>query len=316
MRERDSRLRSPDGAYAREDVDAALARVFGAGVRPLRFGEALFGAMLDGWRAQQAARYLKPKTMKANVQAARSFCVHADCWPWEWRPLHADEYFADLLSAPRSLRPATVRGYQIRLKGFLEYVTDERYPWVAICAREFGRAPVQLFHEDNLVAHLDGFEGDPRRRPLTSAELEAFFAACDARITRRRRQGRKGSLTAWRDQALFKVMFGWGLRRAETARLDCCDFRPNAKLPEFRSVAQLHVRFGKAVRGGPPRRRTVLTVFDWAADVVEQYLGEIRPCFECPQHPALFVTERGTRITGPYITERFAELRDEAGLPG
>jgi integrase/recombinase XerC len=110
MRERDSRLRSPDGAYAREDVDAALARVFGAGVRPLRFGEALFGAMLDGWRAQQAARYLKPKTMKANAQAARSFCVHADCWPWEWRPLHADEYFADLLSAPRSLRPATVRG--------------------------------------------------------------------------------------------------------------------------------------------------------------------------------------------------------------
>jgi integrase/recombinase XerC len=60
-----------------------LARVFGAGVRPLRFEEALFGAILDGWRAQQAARYLKPKTMWANVQAARSFCAHADCWPWE-----------------------------------------------------------------------------------------------------------------------------------------------------------------------------------------------------------------------------------------
>jgi hypothetical protein len=34
------------------------ARVFGAGVRPLRIEEALFEAMLDGWRAQQTARYL------------------------------------------------------------------------------------------------------------------------------------------------------------------------------------------------------------------------------------------------------------------
>jgi hypothetical protein len=82
MQERDLRLRSPDGVYRGDDVEAALARVFGAGVRPLRFEEALFDAMLDGWRAQQAARYLKPKTVKADVQAARSFSAHADCWPW------------------------------------------------------------------------------------------------------------------------------------------------------------------------------------------------------------------------------------------
>ncbi len=314
MRERDLRLRSPDGVYGVGDVDAALGRVFGAGVRPLRFEEALFDAMIEGWRAQQAARYLKPKTVRANVQAARAFCVHAEGWPWEWRPLHADEYFADLLSEPRSLRPATVRGYQLRLKGFLDYVTDARYPWLAICEREFGRAPVQLFDDDNLVAHLDAFEGDPRRRPLSTAELEAFFGVCDARVGRRRGLRRKGTLTAWRDQALFKVMFGWGLRRAETARLDVADLRPNAKLPEFGSVAQLHVRFGKSSRGGPPRRRTVLTVFDWAAEVAEQYLAEVRPCFGCSEHPALFVTERGTRIAAAYITERFAELRDEAGL--
>ncbi len=302
--------------YSADDVDGALARVFGAGVRPLRFEEALFDAMIEGWRAQQLARYLKDKTIRANVQAARAFCSHAECWPWQWRPLHADEYFADLLSAPHALRPATVRGYQIRLKGFLDYVSDGRYPWQAICAREFGRAPQQFLDEANLIAHLDGFEGDPRRRPLTTAELEAFFAACDHRIARRRQLKRKGTLTGWRDQAMFKVMFGWGLRRAETARLDVADFRPNAKLPEFRSVAQVHVRFGKAMRGGPPRRRTVLTVFDWAADVAEQYLVEIRPCFGADEHPALFVTERGTRIAGAYVTERFAELRDEAGLPG
>ena len=48
--------------------------------------------------------------------------------------------------------------------------------------------------------------------------------------------------------------------------------------------------------------------------MVEQYLTEVRPCFGCPEHPALFVTERGTRISIAYINERFAEIRAEAGL--
>jgi integrase len=182
-----------------------------------------------------------------------------------------DEYFEDLLARRERLARSTLRSCQLRLKGFSEYVCDRRYPWVVICEREFGRGPGQLFDERNLVAHLDEFEGDPRRRPLTVDELESFFAACEARIERCVRRGRKGSLQAWRDQALFKVKFGWGLRRGEVAMLDVADFRPHAKLPEFRGFGQVHVRWGKSKRGGGPQRRTVLTVFDWAVEVVEQY---------------------------------------------
>jgi integrase/recombinase XerC len=120
-----------------------------------------------------------------------------------------------------------------------------------------------LFDERNLVAHLDEFEGDPRRRPLTVDELDAFFAACEARIATTRARGRKGSLQAWR---------------------------------------------------GGPQRRTVLTVFDWATEVLEQYVTEIRPRFGCPEHPAMFLTERGTRIAPTVINERFAEIRTEAEL--
>jgi integrase/recombinase XerC len=105
-----------------------------------------------------------------------------------------------------------------------------------------------------------------------------------------------------------------GLRRAEVAMLDVCDFRAAGKLPEFGAYGQVHVRYGKAKRGGSPRRRTVLTVFDWAVEVVAQYLCEIRPSF-CPEHPAVFLTERGTRIAVAYINSRFAEIREEAGLP-
>lgn len=307
-------LLSPHGVYTPDDVDVALARVFGAGVRPLHIERAVFEAMLAGWRSQQMARYLKAKTVKANERSVRAFVDQVGCWPWQWRASDVDEYFEDLLSRPERLARATLRSYQLRLKWFSEYVCDRRYPWVVICEREFGRGPGQLFDEHNLVAHLDEFEGDPRRRPLTVEELEAFFAACEDRIETARRSGRKGSLQAWRDQALFKVKFAWGLRRAEVAMLDTVDFRPHPRLPEFRACGQVHVRWGKSKRGGGPQRRTVLTVFDWAVEVVEQYQAEIRPCFARPEHPAMFLTERGSRISLGHINERFAELRAEAGL--
>jgi integrase/recombinase XerC len=171
-----------------------------------------------------------------------------------------------------------------------------------------------LFDGRNLVAHLDEFEGDPRRRPLTVDELEACLAACEARIQRCRAHRRKGSLQARRDQALFKTKFAWGLRRAEVAMLDTVDFRPHPKLPVFGAFGQVHVQWGKAKRGGGPQRRTVLTVFDWAVEVIEQCLAEVRPAFACPEHPAVFVTERGTRISIPYVNERFAEICIETGL--
>ena len=56
-------LLSPHGVYTADDVEVALARVFGAGVRPLHFESALFEAMLAGWRRQQVAGYLKAKTI-------------------------------------------------------------------------------------------------------------------------------------------------------------------------------------------------------------------------------------------------------------
>ena len=315
MKEVDGRLRSPFGVYTAEDADLALGRVFGAGVRPLHLEDAVWEAVLEGWTAQQVARYFKPKTIQANLQAARSLVAFTGRRPWDWHAEDVDRYFAALLSEPRALRPVTVRGYQARLRGLMGYLVDERYPWVAICRQEFGRVPVQLFDDRYGLAHLTGYEGDPRRRPLTVDELEAFFACLDARITRRRGLGRKGELSVWRDQALFKVMFAWGLRRAETASLDVVDFRAHAALPQFGQFAALHVRYGKAMPGGPPRRRTVLTVFDWAVEVVEQYLTEVRPALRPQNAPAVFVTERATRMAPGWITDRFAEVRDDAGLP-
>jgi integrase/recombinase XerC len=140
-------LLSPHGVYIAADVDLALARVFGAGVRPLRLEPGLFEAMLAGWRGRQAARYLKAKTIRADEVGVRRFEQHVGCWPWEWRASHVDEYFEDLLSRPQRLARSTLRACQLRLKLFSEYACDRRYPWAAVCEREFGRGPGQLFDE-------------------------------------------------------------------------------------------------------------------------------------------------------------------------
>src|SRR4051794_41351912 len=122
-------LLSPHGVYAPADVDAALARVFGAGVRPLRVEDGLCEAMLAGWRSQQAARYLKPKTVRANETTVRAFLEASGAWPWEWRAAPAGEVFGGLFGRPPPPARTTPPGYHQRPRGGSEVVCGPRPPW-------------------------------------------------------------------------------------------------------------------------------------------------------------------------------------------
>ena len=59
---------------------------------------------------------------------------------------------------------------------------DPRYGWVSECEQRAGAVPVQVFHERNSAAHVCEREGRPGRRPLTRAELQAFFDAADDHV--------------------------------------------------------------------------------------------------------------------------------------
>jgi integrase len=183
---------------------------------------------------------------------------------------HVEEWIEDLALPPRRLHVSTLRNYQIAIRLFCDYLLDRRYSWSAICAQRLGATPRQIVDERNLIIHTNEFEGDPRRRPLSRDELVAFFDFCDAQVAGRRALRRKGSLAALRDAALFKTIYAWGLRRQEAARLDLVDFARNPHKADFGAFGSLSVRYGKAMPGGPPRRRNVLTVFDWAVEVIGQ----------------------------------------------
>ena len=145
---------------------ARLDRLFGDGVRPLRMEEAVFEAMLEGWARQQRSRMLREATIASAIALVRRVRVVAERWPWEWTADDLEEFFSDLASAPHARRPATLRNYQSQLRGFLGFLVDERYPWRMVCAGCFGRVPMQLLDEHNLIVHVSEWESDPRRRAL------------------------------------------------------------------------------------------------------------------------------------------------------
>ena len=108
---------------------------------------------------------------------------------------------------------------------------------------------------------------------------------------------------------------GKGCAAPRPRKLDLADWGRNPAAPEFGRFGMLHVRYGKAKRGQPPRRRNVASVMGWAVDAVADYVENIRPRFGCAGHPALWVTERGGRIKPAEINSRFEAYRDAMKLP-
>jgi integrase/recombinase XerC len=304
----------PQQARQGGDLAGSARLVLVQGPALLHPERTVFDAMLAGWRAQQRSRLLAESTVLWRERIVRRFAEFTNGFPWSWTASDVEDWTSSLLSR-NGHSHTTIRSYQGAVACFLDYVVDARYGWAAECEARFGTHPVQICHEWNTAVHVADYEGRPGRRPFTRAELQAFFDYADARVGAVRAAGRKGWLAAFRDATLFKVTYAWGLRRREAAMLDVADFTTNPAVPELGRFGTLAVRYGKAMRGSPPRRRQVATVMPWAAEVVEEYVTEIRPCYSVADHPALFLTERGERISVRQVDERFAVYRAGAGLP-
>jgi hypothetical protein len=143
-----------------------------SGVVRLHPQDAMFEAMLAGWRTQQTARGLREEVIGSRERLVRRFGEFTDEYPWRWQPAHVDEWSAALTSE-RHMARSTVRAYQGSVRLFTEFLCDSRYGWVAACEREFGVGvhPVPICHEWNTIAHLNDYEGSPEARPFTRPEL-------------------------------------------------------------------------------------------------------------------------------------------------
>ena len=188
------------------DLAGAARLQLVSGVVHLRPEDAMFEAMLQGWRAQQMARGIAGGDDRAagaagapvpGVHQRVSVAVGS-----------AERGGVDAVAdrGVRHLAPSTIRGYQTDLRLFSEYLCDARYGWAAACERAFGSGvhPVPICHEWNTIAHLNDYEGNPEARPFTREELQRFLDYADDQVERAVRAKRKGALAAYRDATLFK----------------------------------------------------------------------------------------------------------------
>ncbi|MFF1267148.1 tyrosine-type recombinase/integrase [Streptomyces anulatus] len=272
--------------------------------------------MKEGWARQQGARFLQESTVGFRLRLIGRLADFTGLYPWQWGPADGEAFIVDLRSGGQPIQLSTARTYEVTISLFMEYLRDPRYGWADVCIARFGEVPQVVFHEGNSVLHTAEYEGDPRRRPLTYDEIQALFDAADARPARIRGQGRKGVLTAFRDAAVLKTIYAFGTRRTESSKVDLVDLRRSRKAPQFGPFGSMTVRFGKSSKGGPPKRRMVLTVpeMDWVVDVLGEWVQEVRPHFAPGKHPALWVTERAGRLSPRSINEAFVAARQDAGL--
>ena len=294
-------------------VPGAVRLHLAGGLPLLRPDEQVFRAMLDGWRNQQLAGNLARSTVEGREATVRAFAGYVSACPWARAPAMADERLGDLRSL-RDLKRSTIRSCSEAVRAFCHFAADPLYGWVQTCEERFGTHPVQVVHERNTAVHVQDNESDAKKRAFTKAGLHAFFEHCDNEVARARSFGRKGWLPAFRDATLFKTAYAYGLRRNETRMLDAADFGRNPHGGEFGEFGLCRVRSGKAKKGSPPKRRSVLTVFGWTPEVPDEWFTELRPLSGTDGNPAAWPSERGPRVGCQRLDSRFTACRQAPGL--
>lgn len=291
---------------------ASRLRLVGAEEEPSE-EEAVFASMLDGWRAQRLSRNLAVATVENDARIIRRFADHVGSYPWEWTASDLEAFMSELRSSV-GLARSTVRSYGLVIGSFLSYVCDPAYGFSELCHEAFGTHPVRIATAQNLPRHTIDQEARPSRRPLTKAECQLLFDAADERAETIRHRNVKGFVPAFRDATMLKVAYAWGLRRRELLMLERCDFGPNPKAPEFGAFGVCHVRFAKAANGSGPRRRGVLTVMAWSAEVVAEWVESVLPAWR-PESESLWPSERYVRMSDDRLNAAFSVCAAEAGLP-
>ena len=149
---------------------------------------------------------------------------------------------------------STIRSYQLAVGAFCDYTCDPAYGWAASCLAQFASAPSQVCRAENLATHASEYEGRRARRSLTRDELQALFDAADDDVVSNPGTGQEGlgPRLPSRRHPQGRLWVGAAPARGPHARRS--DFAPNPKAAEFGDYGVCQVRFGKAAKGGPPRR--------------------------------------------------------------
>lgn len=276
----------------------------------------LLDDMIEGYANRCLSAGHRTGTTRRALSNIKDFLVHAAGMPGQVTPADFDRWSAHL-RLERALKLPSVRQYQGNVRLFFDYLL-QRSDFRNRVRQVLGADIEQVSVPDNSVPHRIEREltrGNPRR-PFLEGELECFFTQLDADISRAWLKRSKSLLTLQRNKALFGSVLGLGLRADEALGLNLTSLGPFPDLdPRFRVFGA----FGMAhVFGKGSKHRPVLFTHEELAQVLQWYVEQVRPQLArngAPDEPALFLSERGGRLSYNALYHQYSQARERAGLP-
>jgi site-specific recombinase XerD len=174
---------------------------------------------------------------------------------------------------------------------------------------------VQVSNAENSIIHRREreLEADNSSRNFTDEEENKFFERLDFEIALAH-QGRSKSLRSLqRDKAIFHTQRVLGLREGEVLALGVRSFQNNPDFPEFFQfgIARVYSKKTKKWRNVAVDDPTLPAILKW-------YIGKVRPQFlakAAEGEDALFLSERGTRLTYAGYYSRFILAAQRSNMP-
>jgi integrase/recombinase XerC len=247
-----------------------------AGLVLLRPEEQVFAAMLDGWGSQQLAATSRPGPWRAASgrcgrsppTAGRTRGRGRRRWPTSGAPTCAPCAGCGARRCAATRWPCGC---------FAPTSPTRPTTGPRQCQRRFGTHPVQVVHEWNAAVHAQQVEAEPSKRAFTLEELQAFFDHADAQVARIRAAGRKGSPARLPGRGGVQ-----GRRRLRAAPQRGAHagrgrLRPQPHGRSSPGYGTCYVRHGKATTGSAPKPRSMLTLWAWVPEVLQEWVTQFRP---------------------------------------
>jgi len=225
--------------------------------------------------------------------------------------------FLDYLHYERRLSPRTLAGYRHDLEEFL--------CWLRAHARaDWARVDSQHVRNYAAIRHRQGLSPKSLQRHLSAIRAWYRYLLREGRVKTNPAEGVRapkvnrrlphtldadqlGHLMALpgdgaldhRDRAIMELFYSSGLRLAELVGLDIADMQGSDGLLQVTG------------KGGKTRR---LPVGRFAREAVDRWLA-VRPQLAKPGEPALFVSQRGSRLSARSVEARLRQRAIEQGMP-
>lgn len=274
--------------------------------------QAVMDALLLAYRRHRGSKRQAAETIQNGEDVLKSFFAFAGAVPGELQP-EDFEAWGNHLYLEQGVSAGTQRKYQNTVRSFFTYATQSPALRTYVL-QQLGRQLEQVATPENSIVHRRDRELEEHRsrRSFTVVETLAFIDCIEGEIAIAYAQGSKTLLAMQRNKAMFSCTLEMGLRAAEVLGLNQDSFEPNPDHPLMGNFGIGRV-FGK---GSKWRRVPVLKPV--LSQVLQWYVEHVRPQYvglANVQEKALFLSERGARLSYSAFRREFHRIRELAGLP-